>query len=65
MLIVDGFGGLSADCLSLIFGVTTSRRKNINPSVITVPINQKSFSFHNMARAGVDLPHDTEAQILS
>lgn len=65
VLLVDGFTGLSADCLSLILGVTTRRSKKINPSIITVPTNQSSFSFHNMARAGVDHPQDTEAQILS
>ena len=66
VLSVDALTGLLADCLDLILGGTIKRRrKKMNPSVIAVPTNQSSFSFHNMARAGVDRPQDTEAQILS
>ena len=65
MLLVVVSTGLLVDCFALILGVTTRSKKKINPSAIAVPTNQRIFSFHDMVRAGVDRPQDTDAQILS
>ena len=54
-----------ADGFDLTLGLTSRRRKKISPNARAVPIDQSSFSFRDMGRAGAARPQDTEAQNLS